>query len=168
MCVWFLVDKGASFTDLQYRCVCQLPRFLQSTEMQQINLVPALPPCSPLQHINSWPAGQTKSIELGTHSSWSMRAGAGLLIVVIPNASLNLKTKGKSNMDQPPLSLVLSYFLSVDVGQPWKSNLVCLVSAVALLKSSSAETSIWGGNAVRKHDQSGGHTGFKQTSIQTY
>lgn len=98
--------------------VCQLPLFLQSTEMQRINLVLALPPYSPLQHINSWPAGQTKNIELGTHSFWSMRAGAGLLIVVIPDASLNLKTKGKSNMDQPPLSLFLSYFLSVDVGQP--------------------------------------------------
>lgn len=49
--------------------------------------------CSPVRHINSWPPGQTKSIEQEAQSSWSMEVGAGLLITVNPNAWLHFEAK---------------------------------------------------------------------------
>ncbi|CAB1435796.1 unnamed protein product [Pleuronectes platessa] len=44
----------------------------QINPMQPLVSLPTLPSVSTAQHINSWAAGQTKSIERKPQSSWSM------------------------------------------------------------------------------------------------
>lgn len=68
--------------------------FLRSCEIWQINPMAACPPRprrSAVHRMNWRPAGQTKSIEPGSHGS--MEAGAAPLIATAPSVSLNLKTK---------------------------------------------------------------------------